>query len=64
MPDEWWNDREKLAMTASFMAAQQTDDPAQALRNVLYMLEKPWKHDDDYNLAQVQNDLPDDLWQS
>jgi len=57
----WWEDHQKLCMTAEFMARQQEGDPKQALSNVIYMLEKPWKHDDDYSLAQAEADLPPDL---
>jgi len=59
--EPWWSDHEKLAMTAEFMARQQKDDPEQALSNVIYMISKPWKHNDDYNLAQAEVDLPHDI---
>ena len=32
-----------------------------SIEDVLYMLEKPWKHNDDYSLAQAEADLPEDL---
>ena len=56
MPEPWWSDHEKLAMTAEFMKSQD-----HSLEDIIYMLQKPWKHDDDYNLAQAEADLPPDL---
>ena len=54
--EPWWADHEKLAMTAEFMRRQD-----HSLEDIIYMLSKPWKHDDDYNLAQAEVDLPHDL---
>ena len=55
-PSPWWADHRNLTMTAEFMRTQD-----HSLEDIIYMLEKPWKHDDDYNLAQVEVDLPLDL---
>ena len=52
----WWADHQKIAMTAEFMKSQ-----GHSLDDIIYMVEKPWKHDDDYNLAQAEVDLPPDL---
>ena len=52
----WWADLQKLALTAAFMERQ-----GHSFSDILYMLDKPWKHDDDYNLAQAEADLPPDL---
>jgi hypothetical protein len=51
---EWWMDHRNLALTARFMMSQTA-----SIEDVLYMLEKPWKHDDDYNLAEVELSLPE-----
>jgi hypothetical protein len=53
---EWWDDHNNLAMTAVFMLRQ-----GSAPDDVVYMLEKPWKHNDDFNLARAEADLPNDL---
>lgn len=59
-PAPWYSDHEKLALTAEFMARQQSDlPPAEVLSNVLYLLEKPHKHDDDFNLAQAEQEIQD-----
>jgi hypothetical protein len=55
----WWSNHENLALTAEFMARQQDDLPTnEVLSNILYMLSKPWKHNDDYNLASAEVELP------
>lgn len=54
----WWDDHRNLALTAEFMARQQDDMHANdVLANIIYMLEKPWKHNDDYNLAQAESEI-------
>lgn len=55
-PPPWWADHQNIAMTAEFMRTQ-----GHSLEDIIYMAEKPWKHDDDYNLAQAEVDLPLDL---
>lgn len=52
----WWNDHQNLALTAAFMFRQGHSEG-----DVIYMLEKPWKHDDDFALAQAEVSLPEDL---
>ena len=52
----WWDDHRNLAITAAFMNAQ-----GHSMDDVLYMLSKPWKHNDDFNLAQTELSLPEDL---
>ena len=53
---QWWEDHRNLALVAAFMFRQgHTED------QVVYMIEKPWKHNDDYNLAVAERDLPGDL---
>jgi hypothetical protein len=59
----WWAEHQNLRLTAEFMARQQADlPPAEVLSNVLYMLEKPWKHSDDFALASAELTLPPELW--
>ena len=53
---QWWEDHNKLALTARFMIAQD-----HSIEDVLYMLEKPYKHSDDYNLAQAESELSEDV---
>lgn len=48
----WYSDHDKLAMTAAFMARQ-----GHSMDDIIYMLEKPHKHGDDYNLAQAESEL-------
>lgn len=52
---QWWEDHAKLALTARFMLRQE-----HTVEDVLYMLEKPWKHNDDYNLAEAELSLGDE----
>lgn len=48
----WWQDHDKLAMTARFMERQ-----GHSWDDIIYMIEKPWKHGDDYNLAQAESEI-------
>ena len=52
----WWADHQNLALTGYFMAAQ-----GHEIGDILYMLEKPYKHNDDFELAKAEQDLPFDL---
>lgn len=52
----WWADHQKLAITAEFMVRQDA-----TMSDVLYMLSKPWKHNDDYALAEAELALPEEL---
>jgi hypothetical protein len=49
----WWIDHQNLAMTAQFML-----NKGQSVEDIIYMVEKPWKHNDDFNLASAEVDLP------
>jgi hypothetical protein len=51
-PPPWWADHAKLALTAQFMVRQ-----GHSVEDVLYLLEKPGKHNDDYNLAEAELSL-------
>jgi len=53
----WWDDHRNLAMVAEFMQRQGHDFP-----DIVYMLAKPWKHNDDFNLAVAELNLPPELW--
>lgn len=56
----WYANHHNLALTAAFMAKQQDDlPPSEVLEHVLYMLERPDKHSDDFNLAQAEQELRD-----
>jgi hypothetical protein len=55
-PPPWWTDHRNITLTAEFMNAQ-----GHSVEEIIYMAEKPWKHNDDYNLAQAEIDLPNDL---
>jgi hypothetical protein len=57
----WWADHRNLALTAEFMSRQE-DNPERAIVNVIYLLQKPWKHGDDFNLASAEMNLDPELW--
>lgn len=46
--DNWWDDHANLALTASFMDSQ---GGYSIPEDIIYMLEKPWKYDDEYKAA-------------
>lgn len=52
-PEPWWSDHQNLAMTAEFMKNQ-----GQSVDDIIYMISKPWKHNDDFNLASAEIELP------
>jgi len=45
---DWWADHQKLAMVASYMI---DGTEGYDVRDVIYMLEKPWKYDTEYRAA-------------
>jgi hypothetical protein len=52
----WWADHNQLALTAAFM-----DRQGGSVSDIIYMLERPEKHNDDHNLAVAELDLPEEL---
>lgn len=48
----WHSDHRNLAMVARFMHQQD-----HTTEEIIYMLERPDKHGDDYNLAQAESEL-------
>ncbi len=52
---QWYDDHDNLALTAVFMLRQGSSPD-----DVVYMLEKPWKHHDDFILAQAEAEVAPD----
>lgn len=49
-PADWWADHQKLALVARYML--ESLDGSFTTHDVIYMLEKPWKHYDAYVAAR------------
>lgn len=49
-PPDWWADHQKLALTARYMISGAT--VPHTADDVIYMLEKPWKHYGEYVAAR------------